>query len=164
MRKLNNILQLGIKELRSLYRDPALLLLILYAFTLSIYSQANSVPESPHRASIGVLDEDRSQLSTRIVGGFQLPYFIKPAAIDLETMDSGMDAGRYTFTLNIPPQFQQDLLAGRQPTIQLNVDAQQVRGNFRTLAENHCALDGVFQFTHVTRPAVIQQMTTRSGA
>ncbi|AUO45072.1 MULTISPECIES: ABC transporter permease [Pseudomonadaceae] len=130
MRKLNNILQLGIKELRSLYRDPALLLLILYAFTLSIYSQANSVPESPHRASIGVLDEDRSQLSTRIVGGFQLPYFIKPAAIDLETMDSGMDAGRYTFTLNIPPQFQQDLLAGRQPTIQLNVDATQVSQAF----------------------------------
>ena len=56
MRKLNNILQLGIKELPSLYRAPALLLLILYAFTLSIYSQANSVPESPHRASIGVLD------------------------------------------------------------------------------------------------------------
>ena len=38
-------------------------------------------------------------------------------------MDEGMDAGLFTFALNIPPEFQRDLLAGRGPTIQLNVDA-----------------------------------------
>ena len=41
-----------------------------------------------------------------------------------------MDAGLYTFTLNIPPGFQEDLLAGRNPTIQLNVDATQVSQAF----------------------------------
>lgn len=130
MRKLSNILQLGIKELRSLYRDPALLLLILYAFTLGIYSSATGVPEAPHRATIGVIDEDQSQASLRILNAFQLPYFLPPQAIDHSTMDSGMDAGRYTFTLNIPPNFQQDLLAGRQPSIQLNIDATQVSQAF----------------------------------
>lgn len=34
-----------------------------------------------------------------------------------------MDEGLDTFALNIPPNFQRDLLAGRSPTIQLNVDA-----------------------------------------
>ncbi len=34
-----------------------------------------------------------------------------------------MDAGIDTFALDIPPNFQRDLLAGRAPTIQLNVDA-----------------------------------------
>ena len=34
-----------------------------------------------------------------------------------------MDAGRYTFALNIPPDFQRDVLAGRPAQIQLNVDA-----------------------------------------
>ncbi|MBA1263548.1 ABC transporter permease [Stutzerimonas sp. NM35] len=130
MRKLSNILQLGIKELRSLYRDPALLLLIVYAFTLGIYSSATGVPEAPHRATIGIIDEDQSQASTRIVNAFQLPYFLPPKAIDLAAMDSGMDAARYTFTLNIPPNFQQDLLAGRQPSIQLNVDATQISQAF----------------------------------
>ena len=38
-------------------------------------------------------------------------------------MDPGMDAGLYTFVLDIPPNFQRDVLAGRQPAIQLNVDA-----------------------------------------
>ena len=54
MRTLSNILQLGIKELRSLYRDPALLLLILYVFTLGIYSSATGVPEAPHLSLIHI--------------------------------------------------------------------------------------------------------------
>ncbi|WP_027967510.1 ABC transporter permease [Halomonas halocynthiae] len=130
MRFLTNILQLGIKELRSLSRDPALVLLIIYAFSLSIYSSATAVPEAPFRATIGVVNEDPSPLSYRILDGFQLPYFQPPQAITHAQMDSGMDAGRYTFTLNIPPDFQQDLLAGRQPTIQLNVDATQISQAF----------------------------------
>jgi ABC-2 type transport system permease protein len=38
-------------------------------------------------------------------------------------MDAGMDEGLYTFALDIPPSFQRDVLAGRQPDVQLNVDA-----------------------------------------
>ena len=34
-----------------------------------------------------------------------------------------MDAGRYTFVLDIPANFQRDVLAGRRPVVQLNVDA-----------------------------------------
>src|SRR5581483_3266282 len=34
-----------------------------------------------------------------------------------------MHAGKYTFILDIPPNFQRDLLAGRQPGLQINVDA-----------------------------------------
>ena len=56
-RKLSNIIQLGLKELRSLYRDPAMLVLIIYSFTLAIYEGATAVPEAPHRASIAVVDE-----------------------------------------------------------------------------------------------------------
>lgn len=130
MRRLSNIWQLGIKELRSLYRDRALLILIVYSFTLSIYSQATGVPESPFHATIAVVDEDRSQISERILAGFQEPYFLKPIPTTLGEMDRGMDTGLYTFTLNIPPNFQQQLLAGRKPTIQLNVDATQISQAF----------------------------------
>ena len=77
-----------------------------------------------------MVDEDQSQVSQRILNAFQLPYFLPPEPIDLWQMDSGMDAGLYTFTLNIPPDFQADLLAGRSPTIQLNVDATQVSQAF----------------------------------
>lgn len=130
MERLANIFHLGLKELRSLQRDIALVLLIVWAFSLGIYSAATSMPESLHHASIAVVDEDRSQLSERLIQAFQPPYFRTPQRIDLSQMDRGMDAGRYTFTLNIPPDFQRDVLAGRSPAIQLNVDATQVSQAF----------------------------------
>ena len=33
--------------------------------------------------------------------------------ISLAEIDAGMDAGDYTFVLDIPPDFQRDVLAGR---------------------------------------------------
>ncbi|MBF7730116.1 ABC transporter permease [Pseudomonas sp. N040] len=130
MERLANIFHLGLKELRSLQRDIALVILIVWAFSLGIYSAATSIPESLHHASIAVVDEDRSQLSERLINAFQPPYFRTPQRIGLGEMDRGMDAGRYTFTLNIPPDFQRDVLAGRSPAIQLNVDATQVSQAF----------------------------------
>lgn len=130
MSSLANLLHLGIKELRSLARDPAMLLLILYAFSLSIHTSATAVPESPHRATIGVVNEDASTLSWRLMDAFRLPYFLPPEPITRAQLDSGMDSGRFTFTLEIPPDFQRDLLGGRGAEIQLNVDATQVSQAF----------------------------------
>ncbi len=119
----SNISNLGIKELRSLARDPMMLVLIVYSFTLAVYTAATAIPETLNKAPIAIVDEDRSPLSARIVGAFYPPYFLPPVLITPAEMDARMDAGLDTFALDIPPNFQQDLLAGRQPTIQLNVDA-----------------------------------------
>ncbi|WP_236233629.1 ABC transporter permease [Pseudomonas tohonis] len=126
MRSLANIFNLGLKEFRSLQRDYAMLLLILWAFSLGVYSSATGIPETLHHAPIAVVDEDRSQLSTRLVNALQPPYFRAPELIDQGRMDRGMDTGLYTFTLDIPPDFQRDVLAGRNPAVQLNVDATQI--------------------------------------
>ncbi|SHK21315.1 ABC-2 type transport system permease protein [Roseomonas rosea] len=118
-----NVLQLGVKELRGLARDPMLLILIAYAFTLSIYTASRAMPETLSRAAIAIVDEDRSPVSGRIALAFYPPYFAIPRLISAQEMDSRMDAGLDTFALDIPPNFQRDLLAGRSPAIQLNVDA-----------------------------------------
>ncbi|WP_281686535.1 ABC transporter permease [Pseudomonas citronellolis] len=130
MKKLANIFNLGIKEFRSLGRDYAMLILIAWAFTLGVYSSATGVPETLHHAPIAVVDEDQSQLSSRIVNAFQAPYFRTPEMIGHAQMDRGMDTGLYTFTLDIPPDFQRDVLAGRQPAVQVNVDATQTAQAF----------------------------------
>jgi len=122
-RSLANIYRLGIKELWSLYRDPVMLILIAYTFTVSVYTAATAMPETLHSAPIAIVDEDGSALSERIVTAFYPPRFAKPALVTVAEMDPGMDAGRYTFGLDIPPHFQRDVLAGRAPAIQLNVDA-----------------------------------------
>ncbi len=118
-----NIFHLGVKELRSLGRDTLMLVLILFSFTGQVYLTATGLPESLHKAPIAFVDEDRSPLSSRIVNAFYPPHFLAPAIIDQYATDPSMDMGLYTFVLDIPPDFQRDVLAGRQPTIQLNVDA-----------------------------------------
>ena len=81
------------------------------------------MPGSLHLAPIAVADMDKSQLSSRIINAFYRPWFLEPELITADEMDAGLDAGRYTFAINIPPNFQRDVLAGRQPEIQVNVDA-----------------------------------------
>lgn len=120
---LSNIYRLGIKELWSLRRDVVMLVVIVYTFTLSIYVAATAMPESLHNASIAIVDEDASPLSARIISSFYPPHFLTPKLITLAEMDAGMDKGDYTFVLNIPPDFQRDVLAGRSPALQVNVDA-----------------------------------------
>ncbi len=122
-RNLANIYDLGVKELWSLWRDPMMLVLILYVFTASVYISATSMPETLHNAPIAIVDEDHSALSQRIASAFYPPRFTQPAMIDYGDVDPGMDAGQYTFALVIPPNFQRDVLAGRSPAVQLNVDA-----------------------------------------
>jgi len=121
-----NILHLGVKELRSLLRDPILLGLMVFSFTVNVYSFATAVPDTLNNATISIVDQDRSQLSTRIVDAFYPPLFQPPALITPAEMDARMDAGVDTFALYIPPDFERDVLAGRSPRVQLNVDATQM--------------------------------------
>ena len=122
-RHLANIYRLGVKELWSLCRDPMMILLIVYVFTAAVYTAATAMPETLHKAPIAIVDEDDSPLSQRIVSAFYPPQFIMPQMISMSEMDEGMDDGRFTFALYIPQGFQRDVLAGRAPDLQLNVDA-----------------------------------------
>jgi ABC-2 type transport system permease protein len=128
--RLANIFNLGVKEVRSLLRDPVMLVLIVYAFTVAIYSAAAAIPETLQNASIGIVDEDHSALSTRLVSAFYPPYFNAPTLMTPAEMDAGLDDGSITFALDIPPNFQRDMLAGRNPPVQLNVDATQISQAF----------------------------------
>lgn len=120
---LAHVFHLGVKELWSLWRDPVMLVLIVYTFTVAIYAAATAMPDSLRNAPIAIVDEDGSVLSERIAAAFYPPHFLPAAQIGLHDIDPLLDAGSYTFVLDIPPDFQRDVLAGRAPTIQLNIDA-----------------------------------------
>lgn len=121
--RLANIYRLGVKELWGLWRDPIMLVLVVFMFVFAVYSAAKAMPETLNKAPIAIVDEDGSPLSTRIISSFYPPQFLRPALIPLNAVDPGLDSGDYSFALIIPPDFQRDVLAGRSPSLQLNVDA-----------------------------------------
>jgi ABC-2 type transport system permease protein len=123
LRSLGNIFWLGVKELRSFFRDWVLLAFVVYSFSLAIMAQAQSNSQELHNASIAVVDEDRSDLSRRLAQAFMPPYFLPAKAVAQGDIDSLMNTGAFTFILDIPPHFERDVLGGRQPTLQVNVDA-----------------------------------------
>jgi len=124
MRKtIANIFWLGTKELRAFSHDYVLVALVVWAFSFSIVNVARSGVQDLHNASIGIIDEDHSVLSRRISGAFLPPYFNPPQLIGEREIDPLMNDGKMTFAIDIPPDFQRDLLGGRQPAIQVNIDA-----------------------------------------
>jgi len=123
MQTLVNIFWLGTKELRSFLRDYVLLGLVVYTFSFAIYLQGHSNAQELSNASIAVVDEDNSALSRRMISAFLPPYFQKPKPIAVQDIDHLMNTAAFTFVVIIPPHFETDVLAGRIPAAQVNVDA-----------------------------------------
>jgi ABC-2 type transport system permease protein len=96
---------------------------VIYAFSLAVIAQAQSRSQELYNASIGYVDEDNSELSRRIIHAFLPPYYKAPQPVRLNDLGQLMNTGKFTFIVDIPPNFQRDVLAGRQPAIQVNIDA-----------------------------------------
>jgi len=123
LRRAQTVYRLGIKELASLRYDPLMVFLIVYFFTFAVYSPAKDAPMELRNASVAIVDEDHSWLSRRIRDALLPPFFKPPGEVALDDIDAAMDAGRYSFVIDIPPEFEADVLAGHAPQVQLNVDA-----------------------------------------
>jgi ABC-2 type transport system permease protein len=120
---LTNIFWLALKEFRSVMSDKVLVLFVLYAFTWTIYQQATGTSNEVNNASIAFADEDQSALSEELINAFFPPRFQYVVRIRTDEIERAMDEGRFMFVVVIPPQFEQNLLAGRRPNIQVNIDA-----------------------------------------
>lgn len=123
MQSLLNILWLGLKEIRSLMSDVVMVLFVVYAFTLAIYVQATGTSSEVNNASIAFVDEDGSALSKELFNAFYPPRFKLPEPLVADQIEAEMDRGRFLFVVVVPPRFELDLRAGRQPAVQVNIDA-----------------------------------------
>jgi ABC-2 type transport system permease protein len=120
---LANIFWLGLKEVRSLLSDKVMVIFVIYAFTLAIQVQATGTSSEVNNASIAFVDEDQSALSKELFNAFYPPRFQFPETVRADEILNAMDQGRFMFVVSIPPRFEHDLRAGRNPAIQVNIDA-----------------------------------------
>jgi ABC-2 type transport system permease protein len=123
VQKLSNIFWLGLKEIRSLMSDVVMVIFVIYAFTLAIYTQATGTSSEVNNASIAFVDEDHSALSKQLFNAFYPPRFKFPDLIREDESQDLMDRDRYMFVVVIPPRFENDLREGRDPAVQVDIDA-----------------------------------------
>ena len=123
MRRLTNIFWLAGKELKSVLRDPVMVILILWSFAVAVILEASGAGDTVHNAAIAILDEDNSALTRQIAVALGPPWFQPPVMIGPGQAAPEMDAGRIMFVLDFPPGFEADVLAGAMPSAQLETDA-----------------------------------------
>ena len=124
-RTLKNIWELGLKELLGLLRNPLMILLIAYSFTLNIKNTASSATDTINEVAIAIVDEDHSELSRRICDAFLPPFFKRAEVIQPYEVDQAQNEGRYTFVLTLPLNMERDIFRNRKPSVLLSIDATQ---------------------------------------
>ncbi|MGF7452974.1 ABC-2 transporter permease [Pasteurella bettyae] len=122
-RWLKNVIFLSGKEFKSLFSDPILVVLIIYMFSAALYTVANTISTEIKNGSVAIIDNDHSMLSYRLQNSLIPPYFRKVHEIQEKDAHRLMDTGEYTFIIDIPPNYEIDTLAGRDPQIHLSIDA-----------------------------------------
>jgi len=150
---LSNIYRLVIKELRSFRSDPIMLLLVAYSFTIAIHAAATGASTEATNLSVGIVDEDRSSLSRGIADGLTPPTFKHVTQLAPTEIDAAMNAQRVLFVIEIPTKFESDILAGRQPTVEIDIDA--------TAAAQ--AFNGMTYIQNVVTSYVTDFITRREG-
>lgn len=120
---LANIYRLVIKELRGLRADPVMLVLVFYAFSINVYTVASGASFEATNLAVAIVDEDHSVLSRRLADGLTPPLFQPAVQISATMIDPSLDLGRFVFVVEIPPGFEADVLAGREASVQINIDA-----------------------------------------
>ena len=118
-----HIFQLGLKEMLSLARDPVLLFLILYSFTMSVYTPSKNAVMDVVNASVAIVNEDNSQAARTVRESMQLPLFLPAAEIPFGDINRAMDTGKFTFIIDLPARFQNDLARDAKPTVEIITDA-----------------------------------------
>jgi ABC-2 type transport system permease protein len=111
------------KEVLQFLRDPILMLILVYAFILGVRNAGTSVSMQIEHAPIAFIDNDRSQASRELIYSFQEPWFANRGVISgAREGQRLLDSGKVMAVLDIPPQFEQNLLQGDAESVQLQLD------------------------------------------
>ena len=118
----SRLVALTIKELLQLRRDGFLVFAIFFLFTIDILMTGNVRLELNH-ATVIVHDADHSEASRELIYRFRPPYFkLGGEILDNRQGIELLDKGQALVILDIPPNFEQDIIQGKATDVQVLVD------------------------------------------
>lgn len=121
---LSRIGAMTIKEFRHFFRDPVLLILVLWLYTVELAICAVSLTFDLHDVPIAVLDRDRSPESAGLVqqfdgtSSFRVRY-LPASEREVQTL---LDHGRAQLVVDIPEGYGERVTRGEFPVVQLLAD------------------------------------------
>lgn len=122
LREMRRVAALMRKEFKEFFRNKALLFIVVYMFTIDVYSAA-TLQMMVNNHPLAVLDRDRTPLSRRLQERFQPPYFRHVAQLtDERQITEMLEFCRAAMILYIPEGFQREVAAGRPAQLQVLVD------------------------------------------
>lgn len=114
------------KEFRQIFRDPAMLRIILLMPVVQLFVFSYASTTDLRNVRVSVLDEDHSAQSRRMIEAFQHSdvFVLGPTAQDPEELSKLLLEEKARLTVWIPRGFARKLAEGVTPQIGINVDGQ----------------------------------------
>lgn len=130
---IRRILGLLRKETVQLLRDPVVLFIVLFLYTVEAVTCTRALTFEVRHLPFGVVDQDRSVASRRLIELFELSEaFDLTRQSDTPTaVGEWLDRNTVGMVLIIPPGFERDQRAGMRPALQLLLD-----GTYSNTAES----------------------------
>lgn len=122
-RWVNNIFYLSLKEARSLTSDVSLVSLIIFCFTIGIVSPTKGWRVEVVNAPVAIIDYDHSQLSNKLKDAIMPSLFKNPILMNNKSGYQALMDGQVIFLIEIPQNFEVNVLANRHPDVQVLADA-----------------------------------------
>lgn len=155
-RRVSGLLQ---KEVRQLLRDPVVLFLVLFLYTIEAVMCTVSISFEVRNLPFGVVDQDRSVSSRRLIEMFDRSDAFALARQSDRPGAAGawLDRNAVGMVLVVPPGFDRDYRAGRAPALQILLD-----GTYSNVAESalhyaHALTSRYAAEQPVLRPAPVVQ-------
>lgn len=121
------LVALWFKELRTLYRDPFLLLAMIWFFTAEIYIAGTGIRLELNKAPMGVVMEESSAPAREWVAAFHRPWFdVQGSVSDMQAGQALLDSGELMQVADLPPRLDEALRRGQPVAIQVFMDGSNV--------------------------------------
>ncbi len=119
------------KEYIQFLRDTLLVIVVLYLFTIDIYTAGTGFNMDVKNVKLAVLDYDRSIVSADYISHLRKPYFSVIRVKSLKEAKAYVTDGKATLLLVIPDRFA-DIKSGKQVKLQLIADG--TNSSYATIA------------------------------
>jgi ABC-2 type transport system permease protein len=117
------VLGLVRKEFIQIFRDRALVSILIWAFTAAIYTSGHGRAMEVTNVATAVYDMSRSPASREFLSHLQPPYFKFVSFLDREEdITRWLDSGKASIVVVIPPDFQRKVSGQGQAQIQVITD------------------------------------------